>query len=54
VPDHQSVLLAAALQKAGVPVTFYTVQGGGHGGFQDPAVPRLMREFLVMHLKPTE
>jgi acetyl esterase/lipase len=54
VPYHQSVLLVTALQKAGVPVTFYTVQGGGHGGFSDPAVPRLMREFLATHLKPAE
>ncbi len=47
VPHHQSELLAAALKKAGVPVTFYTVKGGGHGGFKDPNVPRLTREFLA-------
>jgi acetyl esterase/lipase len=54
VPHHQSELLAAALRTAGVPVTFYTVKGGGHGGFHDPAVPRLMREFLATGLKPTQ
>src|SRR6187549_2224919 len=35
-PHHQSTLLAAALEAAGVPVTFYTVAGAGHGGFDDP------------------
>lgn len=52
VPHHQSVLLETALKKAGVPVTFYTVQGGGHGGFKDPQVPALTRAFLERHLKP--
>ena len=52
VPHHQSVLLEAALKQAGVPVTFYTVQGAGHGGFTDPKVPELTREFLVRLLKP--
>ncbi len=51
VPHHQSELLAAALEKAGVPVTFYTVKGGGHGRFNDPKVPELTREFLAKHLK---
>jgi acetyl esterase/lipase len=52
VPHHQSELLAAALRQAGVPVTFHTVKGGGHGGFNDPDVPRLTREFLAKHLAP--
>ena len=52
VPHHQSELLAAALKKAGVPVTFYTVKGGGHGGFTDPNVDRMTREFFATHLKP--
>jgi len=51
VPHHQSELLEAALKKAGVPVTFYTVKGGGHGGFKDPNVPRLTKEFLEKNLK---
>ena len=50
VPRHQSELLAAALKEAGVPVTFYTVKGGGHGRFNDPNVPRLTREFLAITL----
>lgn len=50
VPHHQSELLAAALKKAGVPVTFYTVKGAGHGRFNDPNVPRLTREFLASTL----
>jgi acetyl esterase/lipase/cyclophilin family peptidyl-prolyl cis-trans isomerase/catechol 2,3-dioxygenase-like lactoylglutathione lyase family enzyme len=52
VPHHQSVLLEAALRQAGVPVTFYTVKGGGHGRFNDPKVPELTREFLAKHLRP--
>jgi acetyl esterase/lipase len=51
VPHHQSELLEAALKKAGVPVLFYTVKGGGHGGFKDPNVPKLTREFFEKHLK---
>jgi acetyl esterase/lipase len=50
VPYHQSVLLAAALKGAGATVTFYTVKGGGHGGFSDEEVPRLTREFLAGQL----
>jgi acetyl esterase/lipase len=53
VPHHQSELLAAALKQAGVPVTLYTVKGGGHGRFSDPRVPVLTQEFLAKHLKPT-
>jgi len=52
VPHHQSVLLEAALRKAGVPVTFYTVKGAGHGRFNDPKVAELTKEFLAKHLKP--
>lgn len=51
VPHHQSVLLARALEAAGVPVTLYTVEGGGHGEFDDPRLPTLTREFLAQHLK---
>ncbi len=51
VPHHQSELLEAALKKANVPVTFYTVKGGGHGGFEDPNVPELTRKFFDKHLK---
>ena len=52
VPLNQSQLLTAALKEAGVPVTFYTVKGAGHGGFGDPKVPELTREFLAKYLKP--
>ena len=50
VPHHQSGLLAGALEKAGVPVTFYTVKGGGHGGFDDPNAELIEREFFARHL----
>ncbi len=51
VPHHQSELLEAALKKAGVPVLFYTVKGAGHGGFRDPNVLRLTKQFFEKHLK---
>lgn len=54
VPFHQSVLLKDALEKAGVPVTFYRVEGGGHGWFRDPKVPELTKTFLAQHLNPTQ
>jgi len=52
VPHHQSELLTSALEKAGVPVTFYTVKGAGHGRFSDPKVTELTAEFLAKHLRP--
>jgi len=54
VPHHQSELLEAALKKAGVPVSFYTVKGAGHGGFKDPNVPKLTKEFFKKYLKATQ
>ena len=54
VPHHQSELLESALRQAGVPVTFYTVKGAGHGGFRDPKVPELTKEFLAKYLKPAK
>jgi len=51
VPCHQSVLLEAALKKAGVPVKFYIVRKEGHGGFKDPNVPKLTKEFFDKQLK---
>jgi len=53
VPHHQSELLRDALQKAGVPVSLYTVKGGGHGqGFQqDPNLMPVVREFFAKTLK---
>lgn len=52
VPHHQSELLAAMLKRSGVAVSFYTVKGGGHGGFTDANVSELTKEFLAKHLKP--
>jgi acetyl esterase/lipase len=53
VPHNQSVLLNEALKKAGVDVTFHTVEGGGHG-FRDPEVDKMVLEFFTKHLKETE
>ena len=50
VPYGQSLLLVEALRKAGADVIFYTVAGAGHGGFTDPQVPELTREFLASRL----
>ncbi|MFA4947871.1 MAG: alpha/beta hydrolase [Candidatus Krumholzibacteriia bacterium] len=54
VPHHQSELLVAALAKAGIPVTLYTVKGGGHGGFDDPNADAVVREFFARYLKPAK
>jgi len=51
VPHNQSELLEAALKKANVPTTFYTVKGGGHGGFDDPKIGRLISDFFARNLK---
>jgi len=51
VPHNQSELLRDALQQAEVSVTFHTVKGGGHGGFRDPEVDRLVGEFFQQHLR---
>jgi acetyl esterase/lipase len=51
VPYHQSVILESALKSASVPVSFYTVKGGGHGGFTDPKVSELTKAFFAAHLK---
>jgi len=52
VPYGQSILLVDTLRQANVAVTFYTVQGGGHGRFTDPMVSNLTHEFLKKHLTP--
>jgi acetyl esterase/lipase len=51
VPHHQSELLAKALKKAGASVTFYTVEGGSHGRFEDPKVEELVMDFLRENLR---
>jgi acetyl esterase/lipase len=51
VPYHQSTLLVAALEAANVPVTFYTVAGGGHGHFDDLQIKPLVQTFLATQLK---
>jgi len=51
VPHNQSEILYKALQKAGVKAKFHTVAGGGHGGFKDPAVEKMVEDFFEKHLK---
>ena len=46
VPYGQSVILVDALRRAGVPVTFYTVADGGHGGFTDTQIVSVVEHFL--------
>lgn len=52
VPYQQAVDLDAALRKAGVPVLFQTIDGGGHGGFTGlwPAINERIRLFLERNL----
>lgn len=56
VPVQQGKSLHEALQKAGVESELYIVKGGGHGGFQDDALPGQVTEFFRRTLKaaPTE
>lgn len=56
VPPNQSELLHAALLKAGVPVTFRIIPGGGHGGpgFGGPDMRLAVREFFDKHLRQTD
>jgi acetyl esterase/lipase len=51
VPFHQSLLLEAAVKKAGASVQLYPVAGAGHGGFTDPKVDGLTREFFAKYLR---
>jgi acetyl esterase/lipase len=51
VPHNQSQLLYEALKKAGVQAKFYTVKGGGHGGFRSPEVDKMVDEFFDKNLK---
>jgi acetyl esterase/lipase len=51
VPHQQSILLNNALVAHGVPVSFYTVVGEGHGNFQDPNVAEITRKFFDQNLK---
>jgi len=49
VPHHQSQLLEAALKAAGVPVSFYTVKGAGHG-FRDATADAKRTDFFAKYL----
>jgi acetyl esterase/lipase len=53
VPYQQSEELAAALKKAGAPVTLKKIEGAGHGGpeFAQPENRRLIADFFDRHLK---
>jgi len=51
VPLNQSELLADALKKAGVEVTFHVVKGAGHG-FGGRENFELVRNFFARHLHP--
>ncbi len=53
VPLQQSQELVAALKKAGVPVEFHVIVGGGHGkpGFETPEVMGWLHDFFDKYLK---
>lgn len=50
VPHNQSELLYEALQKQKIEAKLHIVKGGGHG-FKDPAIEKMVEEFLAKHLK---
>jgi len=50
VPHNQSQLLYDALQKVKVEAKLHIVKGGGHGGFKDPAIEKMVDEFFDTHL----
>lgn len=50
VPHQQSVVLKEALAKVGVPAAVITVQDGGHGGFRNPEIERIVDAFFEAHL----
>jgi len=51
VPHQQSVLLRDALRKVGVPAYLITVEDGGHGGFGNPEIERIVDAFFNAHLR---
>jgi acetyl esterase/lipase len=54
VPHHQSVLLDAALRKAGVRVQLVTIEGGLHGGDTEAKGFDQALAFLTAELKPSK
>lgn len=51
VPYEQSVLMRDAMKKAGVPCEIITVQGGGHGGWDNDASLSTYQDQLLRWLK---
>ena len=51
MPHNQSERLHKALKDAGANSLFVTVQGGGHGGFANPEIPRRIRQFFDKNLR---
>jgi len=52
VPFNQSVLLYEALKEAGKEVTFYRVNGAGHGpGIFSKQMMQIVEDFLDQHLR---
>ena len=52
VPYNQSELLHEALKNSGVPIIFHTVEGGGHGGFRDREIDKMVDDFFDKYLMP--
>lgn len=52
VPLHQSEILHAALERAGVDSTLKVVEGAGHGWGRKPVIDEAVETFLAKHLKP--
>ena len=50
VPYNQTETFAAALKKAGVTVYVQTIENGGHGGFEGPALKARLKAFFDKYL----
>jgi len=53
VPYEQSVLMRDAMKKAGVPCEIITLEGGGHGGWDNDPSLRTYQDQLLRWLKQT-
>ena len=50
VPFQQSEEFVKVIRESGGSVVFLGIEGGGHGGFRNPGIPRAVRRFLEHHL----
>jgi acetyl esterase/lipase len=51
VPYNQSEIFESGLKNAGVPVYLQTIEEGGHGGFEGPALQARLKDFFDKYLR---